>query len=67
MKLSKWCKAVKIELIQRDMKNKDLANAIGMSREYVNAVINGRIRSASAKKVISDYLNIQNVDDDPDE
>ena len=56
--LSPWGKAVKIELINRDWSNQDLADATNLSREYVCAVINERVISPSAIKAISAALGI---------
>lgn len=56
--LSPWCKQAKKELIDRDMTINDLAQAIGKSREYTSAVVNGRIYSEPVVKAISDVLNI---------
>ncbi len=56
--LSPWCKQAKKELIDRDMTVSELAQAIGKSREYTSAVVNGRIYSEPAVKAISDVLNI---------
>lgn len=56
--LSPWCKKVKCELIYRDMSISQLAHAIGKSREYTSAVVNGRIYAEPAVKEISDVLNI---------
>ncbi len=58
-KLSPWCKAVKIAMIKKDWSVSDLAKAIEMTQEYTSAVINGRVISESATKVISDVLNIE--------
>jgi ribosome-binding protein aMBF1 (putative translation factor) len=58
-KLSPWCKAVKIALIQKDWSVGDLADAVKMSKEYTSSVINGRVISEQAAKVISDVLNIE--------
>ncbi len=60
-KLSKWGKNVKIELIKRDWSVNDLADTVHMSREYVSAVINGRVYSEQAVKLISDTLNIADI------
>ena len=57
-KLSPWCKEVKIAMIRREWGVGDLANAVNMTREYTSAVINGRVYSAPAVKIISDVLNI---------
>lgn len=62
--LSEWCKNAKKALINKDMSIGDLAKAIGRSREYTSAVVNGRIISEPAKKEISDFLNIPD-DDSP--
>lgn len=39
-KLSPWCKAVKIAMIQKDWGVADLAQAVKMTKEYTSAVIN---------------------------
>ena len=57
--LSPWCKQAKIELINRDMSVGELAECVGMTREYVSAVVNGRVYSEPAIKAISDVLNIK--------
>jgi len=56
-KLSPWCKAVKIAMIHWGVA--DLAQAVKMTKEYTSAVINGRVISEPAVKVISDVLNIE--------
>ena len=56
--ISPWGKAVKTAMIQRNWTNKNLADAAHLSREYVSAVVNGRVISQSAIKAISDALGI---------
>ncbi len=56
--MSLWSKHAKCELINRDMTVDELAGAIGKSREYTSAVVNGRIIAEPAIKAISDVLNI---------
>lgn len=56
--MSLWNKHAKCELINRDMTVDELAAAIGRSREYTSAVVNGRIKAEPAIKAISDVLNI---------
>jgi len=56
--LSPWCKQAKCELINRDMTVSDLAEKVGLTREYTSAVVNGRCYSEPAVKAISDVLNI---------
>ena len=57
-KLSPWCKAVKIAMIQKDWGVADLAQAVKMTKEYTSAVINGRVISEPAVKVISVAMNM---------
>lgn len=57
-KLSPWCKAVKIAMIERDIGVGELAEAIGKSRTQTSGVINGKIYAEPTVKLISDYLNI---------
>jgi len=59
-KLSPWCKKVKCELIKRDMTIDELAMKAGFSREYVSAILNGRVVSENGINKISDTLNISN-------
>lgn len=56
--LSPWCKMVLKAMIDRDMTVADLAELVGYTREYTSAVVNGRIYSEPAVKVISDVLNV---------
>ena len=56
--LSPWCKQAKCELIKQDMSISELAEQVGMTREYTSAIVNGRIYSEPAVKAISDVLNI---------
>lgn len=49
-KLSPWCKAVKIAMIQKDWGVADLAQAVKMTKEYTSAVING---TGAGKKTCS--------------
>lgn len=61
-KLPDWCKRVKIAMIKKDWGVRDLAKEVNMTREYTSAVINGRVYSAPAIKIISDALNIEETD-----
>lgn len=61
--LTAWSKSVKIEMIRRDWGHADLAKATGLSREYVCAVVNGRVISQAAIKQISDVLDIPDTAD----
>ena len=53
-----WCKSVRIAMVKRGWGVLDLAKAANMSKGHISAVINGRVHSAPAAKVISDVLNI---------
>jgi len=57
--LSPWCKKAKIRLIQLDMTVAELADKVGLTREYTSAIVNGRAYSEQAVKAISDVLNIE--------
>lgn len=59
--LSAWGKSVKIALVKRSWSINDLADAVGLSREYVTSVINERVISPGAKKKISDALDISDT------
>ncbi len=62
--LSPWGKSVKHALIDRNMQITDLADAVGMTRVHVSQVVNGNVKSKSAVKKISDFLNIPDSDAD---
>lgn len=49
-------KSVKKEMINQDLKIKDIAEAIGYSPEHISGVINGRHKSPKAKKMIAMVL-----------
>lgn len=53
-----WQKKVKIKMVQNGMNTKDLAEEVGYSAEYVNAIINGRVFSAQAIKAVTSALGI---------
>lgn len=57
-KLPAWCKRVKIRLIEKDITISQLATAIGVTRQYASAIINGRVIAEPVIKKISDYLEI---------
>lgn len=40
-----WTKSVKCAMVKKDISIKSLAEKIGYSREYLSAVINGRVYS----------------------
>ena len=58
-KLTPWCENVKIAMIEREWSVQALADVVGMSRVYTSALINGRVQSEAAMKLISDTLNIE--------
>lgn len=57
--LSPWCKNAKHKMIDKDISITELASELNMSREYLSSIINGRVYSAPAVKLISDYLGIE--------
>ncbi|MGD9824996.1 helix-turn-helix domain-containing protein [Desulfobacter sp.] len=46
-------KSVRKELINQDLKIKDIAEATGYSPEHISGVINGRHNSPKVKKIIA--------------
>ena len=54
-----WTKAVKHELIDRDMRVSDLAAEIGRTRAHVSQVVNGKLYSLPTIADICDALGIQ--------
>jgi plasmid maintenance system antidote protein VapI len=58
-KTSAWCKAVKIAMIQQDITVKELAEKLNFRREYVSAIINGRVYAPNAVSLICDILDIE--------
>lgn len=61
-KLSPWCKAAKIAMIEKDLEVTEVAKDLGMNRSYVSTILNGRVYSPPAVKKISDYLGIADSD-----
>ena len=53
-----WCKETKKAMIDKDLGVQQLADAVGMTREYVSALINGRVLSPNAQKTICSFLNV---------
>lgn len=62
-KTSDWYKAVKTEQLKRDWSNQDLADAVGLTRNYVCAVVRGRIVSPGTAEKISRVLGIPAPDE----
>lgn len=56
----KWGETVMIELMKRNMTQKELAEAIGLDVNYVRTIINGQQIRENPINLISDYLNISN-------
>lgn len=64
--LSPLSKAIKVQLIYREMSIGELAKAANLSREYTNSVVNGRVKSPPAMRAICDVLDIV-YDDNQDD
>lgn len=58
--LQEWSKEVRIEMIRRDWKYKDLAKAAGISVSHLTAVVNVKSISPNATAKISKALEIDN-------
>lgn len=56
--LPTWCKEVKKSMIDDDLNVTELAERVGLSRNYVSGVVNGRVYAPEIAKIISKYCNI---------
>lgn len=56
--LPMWCKEVKKSMIDDDLNVTELAARVGLSRNYVSGVVNGRVYAPEIAKIISKDLNI---------
>ena len=56
--LPTWCKEVKKSMIDDDLNVTELAERVGLSRNYVSGVVNGRVYAPEIAKIISKYRNI---------
>lgn len=55
-------KQIKKTMIDRDISNIELGEAVGLSGNYVSSIVSGFIISKPARKKICDYLNISYTD-----
>lgn len=56
--LPTWCKEVKKSMIDDDINMTELAERVGMCRNYVSGVVNGRVYAPEIAKKISQDRNI---------
>lgn len=54
-----WTKAIKKALIDKGENQIDMANALGLTRQYVCNVINCKMTARSAVIAISDYCGVE--------
>lgn len=66
-KLPPWCRRVKHAMIDKGMGTKELGEALGYTRQYVAAIVNGRVYVETAVKRISDFLCIDSEYDAEDQ
>lgn len=57
-KLSKWCKDVRKQMIDRDMDTGDVADKFNWTRQYASSIINGRTYQREAVVKISTLFNL---------
>jgi DNA-binding Xre family transcriptional regulator len=65
LSLQAWAdirKRIKKAMIDRDISNIELGEAIGLSGNYVSSIVSGFIISKPARAKICDYLNIAYID-----
>lgn len=53
-----WSKAVKKALVDRSMKNYELADKVGYSHEHLSRVLNGLKPSSRMQERVNDFLGI---------
>lgn len=56
--IPEWGKEVKKVLIDKDMSVTDLANELGLTREYVSKILNGSVRGGDVKTRILERLGL---------
>ena len=56
--LPTWCKEVKKSMIDDNINMTELAERVGMCRNYVSGVVNGRVYAPEIAKKISQDRNI---------
>lgn len=56
--LPTWCKEIKKSMIDDDLNVTELAERVGLSRNYVSGVVNGRVYAPEIAKIISKDRNI---------
>lgn len=56
--LPTWCKEVKKSMIDDDLNVTELAERVGLSRNYVSGVVNGRVYAPEIAKIINKDRNI---------
>jgi plasmid maintenance system antidote protein VapI len=57
-KMSAWEKAIRHELIDRDMNMSDLADELGISVTYIYDVINDNRKATDIRQRINDFLGL---------
>ena len=53
-----WCHGVKVALVKKDMSVKQLAEAVGVSRDRLSLVINGKMMNEKIVTAINQQLSI---------
>jgi DNA-binding Xre family transcriptional regulator len=53
-----WCQTVKIELIKRNMSVTQLARDVGVSRDRLSLVVNGKMYNANIVESVDNFLEI---------
>lgn len=58
MPSDEWCQSVKIALVKENMSVKQLAESVGVSRDRLSLVVNGKMMNAEIVTAINNLLNI---------
>lgn len=59
-----WSRRANHVMIENEIDTQKISDATGMARQYVAAVVYGRVDSPKARRKISDFLGISDDEDD---
>ena len=57
--MSAWEKAIRHELLDRNMNMSDLADALGINCTYLYDIVNGNRKATEMRQKINDFLGIE--------
>lgn len=63
--LTPWGQKANIAKIEKQLSMEDIAKSTGYTKQYISAIMHGRVKSDVAIKKVSVYLGIPDTDEDP--